>query len=336
MKAVRIREFGTEHLVVEELPRPQPGPGEVLLRMKAAALNFRDLLMVRGLYNPKQPLPLIPCSDGVGLVEDCGAGVTEWKPGERVLPCFAPDWLAGEPEREALRTTLGGPRDGTLAEWMVLPAHGLVRAPARLSDTAAATLGCAGLTAWSALVTLGGLRAGETVLVQGTGGVSLYALQLAKLHGARVIATSSSDEKLERALALGADHGINYRRDPRWGQTARDLTGGRGVDHVVEVGGAGTLEQSLRAVRAGGQVHVIGVLSGVAATVGILPILMNQVRVEGVLVGHREGLRALCRALEASELQPVIDRTFALSEAPAAFEHLASGQHFGKIALQIA
>lgn len=336
MRAARVHEFGVENLIVEDVAEPTVASDQVLVRLHAASLNFRDLRMVAGQYDPRQPLPLIPCSDGAGVVEAVGADVKGVKPSDRVAPCFAPYWQAGEPERDAIRQTLGGPLPGTLAEKIVVPARGVVRIPESLSDEQAATLPCAAVTAWSALVTMGNLRAGETVLIQGTGGVSLFALQIAKIHGARVIATSSSDEKLERAHKLGADELINYRTDANWGKTAKKATPqSRGVDHVVEVGGGSTLEQSLRAVRTGGQIHLIGVLSGTSSKLRLLPILMNQVRVQGVLVGHRESFAALMRAVCETELAPVIDRTFELSEARAAFEHLASGTHFGKVVIRL-
>ena len=335
MKVVEIQgSFGLENLRVAEREDPQPGPGQVLLGMKAASLNYRDLLMVQGHYNPRQALPLIPCSDGVGEVLAVGDGVARVKVGDRVATLFAQRWLAGEPSQEKLRSSVGGPLDGTLAERMVLDAEGVVRVPDHLEDAPAATLPCAALTAWSALVTQGGLKAGDTVLVQGTGGVSIFALQFARLLGARVIITSSSDEKLERARALGAHETINYRSDPSWGKTALGLTGGRGVDHVVEVGGAGTLEQSLKAVRFGGTLAVIGVLSGVSSPLNILPILMKNVRLQGILVGHRESFEAMHRAIGISRLEPVVDRILPFTDARRGLELLASGSHFGKICLE--
>ncbi|HVS01259.1 MAG TPA: NAD(P)-dependent alcohol dehydrogenase [Thermoanaerobaculia bacterium] len=327
--------FGLDNLRLAERADPQPGPGEVRLRLRAASPNYRDLLMVRGEYDPRQPLPLVPCSDGSAVVEAVGEGVERCRPGDRVCPLFAPRWIAGEPTRERVRATLGGPLDGTLAEAMVVPAEGVVPLPDYLTDLEAATLPCAAVTAWSALVTHGGVKAGDTVLVMGTGGVALFALQIARLCGARVIATSSSDEKLERARALGAWEGINYRAVPEWGRRARQLTGGAGVDHVVELGGAETLPQSLKAVRLGGTVSVIGVLSSQQAPLSVVPILMQQVRAQGILVGHRESFEAMLRAFAAHRLRPVVDAVFPFAEAPAAFHHLASGRHFGKIAIEI-
>ncbi|MEM7479930.1 MAG: NAD(P)-dependent alcohol dehydrogenase [Acidobacteriota bacterium] len=335
MKRYEVTEaFGLENLTPGEGPRPEPGPGEIRIALSAVSLNYRDLLMVTGQYNPRQPLPLVPCSDGVGTVEAVGPGVTRFVPGDRVCPLFSQRWIAGEPTPERLRSTLGGPLDGTLRSHMTLPAEGAVAAPEHLSDAEAACLPCAALTAWSALVTLGDLTAGDTLLVLGTGGVSISALQLGVALGARVIVTSSSDAKLERARDLGAWQTLNYRRDEAWGKTVRQLTGGRGVDQVLEVGGAGTLEQSLKAVRPGGTVSVIGVLAGVKAPLSVLPVLMQQVRLQGVLVGHRDGFEAMNRALAANSLHPVVDRVFPFDEARAAFDHLASARHFGKVVIE--
>jgi NADPH:quinone reductase-like Zn-dependent oxidoreductase len=335
MKVVEIRDsFGLEHLAVGERPAPRPGTGQILLSMRAASLNSRDLLTVLGRYNPRQPLPLIPCSDGVGQVTAVGKGVTRFVVGDRVAPIFAQGWISGEPTRDKLRSTLGGPLDGTLTEQMIVDVEGAVLVPEHLSDEQAATLPCAALTAWSCLVTHGELKAGDTVLVQGTGGVSVFALQLAQALGARVVVTSSSDEKLKRARRLGAWQTINYRETPEWSRRVIELTDGRGVDVVVEVGGAGTLAQSIRAVRFGGRICLIGVLGGVAAELNIVPVFMRQVRVQGILVGHRDGFEDMNRALETSRLIPVVDRVFKLEQAREALEYLASGEHFGKICLR--
>jgi NADPH:quinone reductase-like Zn-dependent oxidoreductase len=334
MRVFEIQDsFGLDNLRMVERPDPSPGPGQVEIEMRSVSLNYRDLMTVRGHYNPRQPLPLIPCSDGVGEVTAVGDGVEGLNTGDRVATIFNQTWLAGEPAADKLRGTLGGPLDGTLAERMVLDANGVVRVPEYLTDHEAASLPCAAVTAWSALVEQGTVGAGDVVLVQGTGGVSIFALQIARVLGARVIVTSSSEEKLERARALGAWQTVNYADDPEWGKTARRMTDGRGVDHVVEVGGAGTLEQSLRACRVGGTVSVIGVLSGVATELNIIPILMQQVRLQGILVGSREGFERMNRAFSAHEVRPVVDRVFAFDEAPDAFRHMASGEHFGKIAV---
>ncbi len=327
--------FGLENLELVERPAPEPGPGQLRLRLLAASINFRDLLMVRGAYNPKQPLPLVPCSDGVGEVVAVGAGVRSPAVGERVIPIFAQGWLAGPPRRDAVRTTLGGPLDGTLAEEMVVAAEAVVPAPGHLEDEEAATLTCAGVTAWNALAESGSVRAGDTVLTLGTGGVSIFALQLARLLGARVVVTSSSDEKLARARELGAWEGINYRSTPEWGRRVKELTGGRGVDHVIEVGGAGTLAQSLTAVRLAGTISLIGVLAGRVTDLDVASILMRSVRIQGVLVGSRDHFEAMNRAIELHGLRPVVDRVFPFSDVPRAFEHLAAGRHFGKVCVRI-
>ena len=324
--------FGLERLALGQRERAEAGPGEIVLRMRAASLNYRDLRMVRGEYNPRQPLPLVPLSDGVGEVVAKGEGVA-LSIGDRVCPLFAQGWHAGEPTKEKLATTLGGPLDGVLREEMTLRAENVVKVPVHLTDVEAATLPCAYLTAWSALVEQGALAPGQTVLVQGTGGVSIAALQIAKAMGARVIVTSSSDEKLSRASELGADNTVNYEHTPAWGKKAVELTGGRGVDLVVEVGGAGTLAESLRAVRVGGTVAVIGVLAGAASEVNVLPILMRNVRLQGVFVGHKEGFSRMCRAIDHAALRPVVSRTFPWTDAREALSLMEAGGHFGKIAL---
>lgn len=335
MKAIAIEgSFGLENLALVERPKPEPAAGEVLLSMKAASLNFRDLLMVRGGYNPKQPLPLIPGSDGVGIVQAVGAGVDRFAVGDRVSPLFT-RWIAGTPNYQRLRYTMGGPLDGVLAEQLVVPAEAAVKVPDYLTDLEAATLPCAALTAWTALVVEGGLKAGDWVLIQGSGGVSIFALQLCKLFGARVVALSSSDAKLEKMAELGAEKWINYKTTPRWGRRVRELTGGQGVDLVVEVGGAQTLAESLDAVRIGGFIALIGVLSGHAAPFDFTKVFMKYVRLQGILVGHREGFEQLNAALTTNELHPVIDQVFPLAETRAALEHLASGEHFGKVCVSI-
>lgn len=337
MKVVEIRDgFGLERLTVGERPRPEPGPGQVLLRMSAAALNYRDLLTVLGRYNPRQPLPLIPCSDGVGEVVALGPGASRFAEGDRVIPIFAQGWLGGEPTHERLRTTLGGPLDGTLAEFMAIDEQGAVRAPAHLSDEEAAALPCAGLTAWSALVTHGGVTAGQTVLVLGTGGVAIFALQIAGLLGARAIVTSSSDAKLERARALGAWQTINYVSTPDWAREVRRMTDGDGVDLVVEAGGAGTLGQSVASLRFGGTVALFGNLAGGSAEVNVIPIFMRQARVQGLLVGHRDGFEEMNRAISAHGMRPVVDRVVPMERAVDALATMQEGGHVGKIAIRIA
>lgn len=336
MRACVVKDqFGLDHLAMVERPTPTAGPGELTLRMRCASLNFRDLMMVQGLYNPRQPLPVIPCSDGVGEVVAVGEGVDgDWM-GRRVSPIFAQRWLAGEPTKAKLKTTLGGPLDGVLAQEMVVPAESVVKVPDHLSDAEAATLPCAAVTAWNAIVEQGGLSAGDTLLTLGTGGVSIFAIQFARMLGARVIVTSSSDAKLTRAIELGADEGINYRDDEQWGKTAKAMTGGRGVDLVVEVGGAGTLEQSLKAVRIGGQISLIGVLAGGMEALNIVPILMQNIRLQGIIVGHREMFEAMNRAIAHHQMKPVVDRVFELGQVRQAFDYMTEGAHLGKICVQI-
>ncbi|MFY9822044.1 MAG: NAD(P)-dependent alcohol dehydrogenase [Thermoanaerobaculia bacterium] len=338
MRAVELRSFGLDHLAIVERPDPAPGPGQALVRLRAASLNYRDLLTIEGKYNPKLKLPLIPCSDGAGEVVAIGDGVTRVRPGDRVCGNFAQHWIAGEPRRERMRTTLGGPLDGTLAELAVYDQEGLVKFPEHLTDEEAATLPCAAVTAWTCLH---GLTAGETVLLQGTGGVSIFALQLARLRGARGIITSSSDDKLARARELGGGPsgpeilGINYREVPDWGAKAKELAGGAGVDLVVEVGGAGTLKESLRAVRMGGTIALIGNLAGNTLELPLPLIFMQNVRVQGVLVGPRDSFEAMNRAIALHHLRPVIDRVFPLADIRAAFDHMAAGGHFGKICINL-
>jgi NADPH:quinone reductase-like Zn-dependent oxidoreductase len=334
MKAFQIvGSFGLENLKLVELPEPQPGPGQVLLRMRAASLNYRDLLVVKGQYNPRIPLPKIPLSDGAGEVSAVGAGVTRVKPGDRVVSCFMPAWIEGALTQEKGDSSLGGFADGVLAERSLLNAEGVLPMPAHLSFEEAATLPCAALTAWNALFVTDHVQPGSTVLVQGTGGVSLFALQFARLAGARVIVTSSSDQKLARTRELGASEGINYKSTPDWDKEVRRLTGGRGVDHIVEVGGAGTLNRSLACVRIGGTISMIGVLSGGAAEVRTVMILHRTARVIGIYVGSRAMFEDMNRAICLHGLHPVIDRAFPFTEAPAALRHMESGSHFGKIAL---
>lgn len=336
MKAFVVEgQFGLDNLKSIEREKPEAGPGQVLLKMRAASLNYRDLLMVNGLYNPRQALPLIPCSDGVGEVVEVGQGVTRFKVGDRVATLFSQGWFAGNVKAAYTGSTLGGPIDGTLTEYMALSEEGVVAVPSFLSDEEAACLPCAALTAWSALVEQGSLKAGQTVLLQGTGGVSLFALQFAKALGARVIITSSSDDKLERALSMGAWKGLNYKSNPKWGKESAALTGGEGVDLVVEVGGSETLAQSLRAIRAGGQISLIGVLSGTVTDFNIIPVIMRGIRIQGILVGHRNGFEAMNKAIELHQIRPVVDKVFPLDEIRGAFEHMAAGRHFGKIVVKI-
>jgi NADPH:quinone reductase-like Zn-dependent oxidoreductase len=336
MRAYRLHELGgPASLRLEELPDPLAGPGQVRVRVRAASLNYRDLLVAGGLYSKNLPLPLIPFSDGAGEVLDVGAGVTRFKPGDRVAAIFMQTWLTGGPTDAAAKSALGGAIDGMLAESVVLHEDGLVAVPEHLSFEEAATLPCAAVTAWHALFGEGAINPGETILVQGTGGVSLFALQFARLAGARVIATSSSDAKLARVLELGASEGINYKTTPEWDRRARQLTCGQGVDHIVEVGGAGTLDKSLRAVRVGGRISLIGVLAGGAGEVSLFPALMKNVCIQGIYVGSRTMFEDMNRAIALHKVRPVIDRVFPLEQAPDALRYMESGAHFGKIVIRL-
>jgi NADPH:quinone reductase-like Zn-dependent oxidoreductase len=336
MKAYRLHHFGgPDAWKLEDLPSPIPGPGQVLVRTRAVSLNFRDLLLAKGQYNPRLRMPVIPVSDGAGEIVATGAGATRFRPGDRVVACFMPRWIDGPLDEIKARSALGADSDGLLAEEFVLNEDGLVPICSHLNYEEAATLPCAGVTAWHAVVTSGAIKPGDTALVQGTGGVSIFALQFARLAGARVIATSSQDKKLERVVKMGASDVINYKTTPDWDKKVRELTGGRGAEVIVEVGGAGTLASSLRAVRLGGYIALIGVLAGIG-DVNPLPILMKGVRVQGIFVGSRAMFEAMNRAIEVNQLRPVIDRVFPFDQAQAALAHLESGSHFGKVVIQVA
>ena len=334
MKAFQIvGNFGLENLKLVELPDPQPGPGQVLVRMRAAALNYRDLVVIKGGYGPRQTLPRIPISDGAGEVAAVGAGVSRVKVGDRVVGCFSPSWIEGPVTQEKVDSALGCYVDGVLAEYTLFNAESVLPFPAHLSFEEAATLPCAALTAWHALFVADHVQPGSTVLVQGTGGVSLFALQFARMAGARVIVTSSSDQKLARARELGACGGINYKTTPDWEKEVRKQTDGRGADHIVEVGGAGTFNRSLACVRMGGMISMIGVLAGASGEVRTALILFRAARIQGIFVGSRAMFEEMNRAISAHGLHPVLDRAFPFAEAPAALRHLESAGHFGKIAL---
>ncbi|MGD8325778.1 MAG: NAD(P)-dependent alcohol dehydrogenase [Sphingomonadales bacterium] len=327
--------FGFENLKQVEIEEPIVGPGEVKVTMKAATLNYRDLLIISGAYNPKQKLPLIPVSDGAGVVEAVGDGVHGFNVGDEVIPLFNQKWMGGPPSFERLTGTLGSPIDGVMAEKRVFKARGLVKKPGHLSLAEGAALPCAAVTAWTTLVSEAGLSAGQTVLIQGTGGVSIFALQFAKALGAEAIVTSSSDEKLVKAQALGADHLINYKKHPNWSKVVKEITNGRGVDVVVEVGGAGTLDQSLRCLKFGGFIGVIGVLAGASCDIPLTRILMQHARLQGITVGSRDDMDAMTRAIALHDLHPVIDdKRFGFDALVEALMYMGSGQHFGKIALE--
>ncbi len=335
MKAWRIPAFGIDKLSLDEIPTPEPGSGEVLVQIHSVSLNYRDLMTVKGGYNPKLQPNRIPCSDGAGVVTALGSGVTTVRVGDRVAGIFMQNWIDGEPTPAKQKGALGGDIDGTLAEYQVLREEGVVPIPEHLSFTEAATLPCAGVTAWNAVIHAGKVKTGDTVLIQGTGGVSIFTLQFAKALGARVLGTSSSDEKLERAKELGLDAAVNYRTTEDWAKWSAKQTGGRGVDLVVEVGGAGTLQQSLRAARVGGVVAQIGVLSGAEQSLEIRPILMRLLHVIGIYVGSREHFLEMNRAIVQTGLRPVVDRVFHFEDARKAFDFMANAAHLGKIVISV-
>jgi NADPH:quinone reductase-like Zn-dependent oxidoreductase len=335
MKVMELRDaWGVEHIKPGTRPERAPGPGEVLVKMEAASLNYRDLIMAkRGYGRHSGELPIIPLSDGAGTVTTTGAGVTRVKVGDLVCPTFAQTWIAGPLREEHRSAVLGGPLDGVMQEMMVLPEQGLVKAPAHLNALEAATLPCAALTAWNAVMGAG-TKPGDVVVTQGTGGVSLFALLFAKLAGAQAIITSSSDDKLAHAKALGADIGINYRQQPEWSRALRLALGGRGADLVVELGGAASLDQSLRAVRPSGTIAAIGVLSGAEAELNLGRVVTQNVRLQGVTVGSRDMFEDMVRAIELHRLKPPLDaKVYAFDEVAVALSAIAAGRHFGKICI---
>lgn len=335
MKAYEIQEFGIDKLSLVERDTPEPGANEVLVRFHAASLNYRDVMVVSGTYNPRMKLPAIPLSDAAGEVVGVGSDVKKWKIGDRVMPIFVQRWFDGETSEEKRRTSLGAGAqwDGVLREYAAFDEESVVAVPDHLSYEEAATLPCAALTAWNALVVSGNIKAGDTVLTLGTGGVSIFALQIAKLFGARVISTSSSDEKIEKLKALGADETINYKTREDWDAAVLEVTGKTGVDHVVEVGGAGTLARSLNAVRLGGHIAMIGALTD-SGDFNPITVFMKAIRLQGIFVGSRKMLGDLIRAIELAKLRPVVDRVFDFDEAREALSYMASGKHFGKIVVR--
>jgi NADPH:quinone reductase-like Zn-dependent oxidoreductase len=324
---------GLENLKLVEENQPEPRPGELLVRIRASSLNFHDDMVVTG----KIPCAdgRVPMTDGAGEVIAVGENVTEFKVGDNVVGTFFPYWLGGEMTSTTKRDVPGDSVDGYAREYVCMPAHAFTKAPAGYTHLEAATLPCAGVTAWRGLAVCGQVKPGDTVLTLGTGGVSLFALQFAKAAGARVIATSSSDEKLEKLKRLGADNVINYKAVPEWGQKAKDLTDGRGVDHVIEVGGPGTLAQSIKACRTGGHIALIGVLTGFAGEVALPEIFVRQLRISGIFVGSGADQENMIRAITANRLKPIIDRSFPMQEIVGAFKYYESQKHFGKVCLEL-
>ncbi|RKG79096.1 NAD(P)-dependent alcohol dehydrogenase [Corallococcus exercitus] len=319
-------------LQLTERPRPEPGPREVLLRLRAVSLNYRDVAILRGTYGAFAR-PLVPVSDGVGEVVATGADVQRFRVGDRVIPSYVPDWVRGPPREDTARRRLGGPLDGLLREYACVHEDAAIAAPAHLSDAEAATLPIAGVTAWHALFTQAHVGPGDTVVAQGTGGVSLFVVQLARMAGARVLVTSRSEAKLGRALALGASEGIHTGTHPDWAARVRELTGGQGADHVVDVAGGDGVARSVEAVRMGGTVTLVGFLESPAVRFDLRPALSRVVRLQAVSTGSRDDLEALARALAVHGVHPVVDRVFPFARAPDAFAFLESGAQFGKVVI---
>lgn len=335
MRAYEIRQTPEMNsLEIVDRRNVTPGPVEVVVRVHAVSLNYRDLTVFRGKYGKSKIDGRVPCSDGAGEIIAVGDGVTNWKLGDRVAGCFFQNWAGGRPTRAIHDQALGGSIDGMLAEAVVLAADGIVRFPSFLSYEEAACLPCAAVTAWNGLFTRGNLQSGESVLVLGTGGVSIFALQFAARMGATIIATSSSDEKLARAREMGASMTVNYKTTPDWDKEVWALTEKRGVDHIVEVGGAGTIEKSAACIAPGGHIAMIGVL---AAGGGFNPFLLvpKNARMDGIYVGCREDFEAMNQFIERRHIRPVIDKVFAFEDAPAAYKHLESGAHFGKVVITL-
>ena len=336
MRALEVAEpWGLDQIRIVERPDPQPSHGEVLVRMRALSLNYRDFLMVNGAYNRGSAVSgtITPFSDGCGVVEAVGPGVTRVKPGDRVSTLFFQNWVSGRARLHNLTSSLGHPIPGAGRELAVFSQEGVSKVPDALSDHQVATLPCAALTAWRGLFEDARLEPGDTVVLQGTGGVSVFGLQFARAAGYRTIITSSSDEKLERARALGATHTINYRTTPEWGKEVRKLTGGEGADFIMEVGGAGTIQQSMRAAKIGGHIAVIGGVAGAGEGVQPTQLVGNNVRLQGLSVGSRAMFEQMCKAIALHDISPVVDKVFPWTEVKSAFEAMQGGEHFGKIVL---
>lgn len=336
MKAYELQKTGgIDGWVQVDRPEPKPGPGQALVRIRAVSLNYRDLLILRNTYRAPLRLPLIPVSDGAGEVVAVGPGVTRVKPGDRVAPTFFQTWTDGEIPADSANRALGGGTDGVLAEYVAVDAEGLVHLPEHLSFEEGATLPCAGVTAWNALVPQGRLQAGQSVLALGTGGVSIFGLQFARMLKARTLITSSHDEKLQRARTLGADGTVNYKQHPDWDEKILELTGGQGVDHVLEVGGAETLPKSVRATRPGGHISLIGLLSGARGNPDPSLSEPKKLRIQGVFVGSRAMFEDMNRAITQHRMKPVIDRVFPFEQAREALRYLEAGAHFGKVVISV-
>jgi len=336
MKVAVLEAVGSlDNIRIVERPEPKPGPGEVLVRMRAASLNFRDLVVVEGGYGARQKKQdLVPLSDGAGEIVELGIDVADWKMGDRVVGCFFPKWQAGPATERRVAASLGGSVDGVACEYRVFAQDAILHGPKHLNFVKSSTLPCAGLTAWAAVIGTADIGPGSSVLTQGTGGVSLFALQFARTAGAQVIATSSNAVKLEKLRTLGATHVINYAENPKWGESVLQHAPD-GVDLVVEIGGGGTIAQSFRAVRMGGTISIIGVVAGARHDLNLAVLIMKAARLHGISVGNRDQLAAMIAAMEQQAIRPVVDRTFPLTDLRAALEHLKSQRHVGKVCIEM-
>ncbi len=335
MKICELSAWGFDNLHFRDVPTPQPGSDQILLKFGAASVNYRDYQIVAGEFAPDQPLPIIPGSDGAGQIVAIGDNVDGLSPGDRVSPLFFPEWMSGEALGNERSISAGLETPGVLREYGIYEQHQVCKVAPHLTDAEASCYPCAGLTAWNSLVTCSGITAGDTVLVQGTGGVAIMALQLAKAMGARVIVTSSSDERLQRALVLGADHGINYKETPNWGEAARKLTDGRGVDAVIEIGGEGTLAQSITALRRGGHINVIGYLAGIGLGLSVFDLIERNANLHGLSVGNREQFEEMMDFVGEHGIRPVIGRRYSFDEAGRAIQEITRGENFGKLVVTI-
>jgi len=330
-----ISDGGVDGLNLAERPVPDPGPGQVLIKVAASAINYRDLTTIEDPVSRGLPFPTVPNSDAAGTVAAVGGGVERFKVGDRVMSCFFEDWVDGEISEAAMASALGGARQGVLGEYVCLDQQGVIETPENLDDEQAATLPCAALTAWHALTRPAPVVPGETVLLLGTGGVSVFAQQFCKLFGAETIATSSDNAKLARMKALGARHTINYRDTPEWDQVVKELTNGKGVDRVVEVGGPGTLERSINAVRVGGRIQLIGVLTGGAGQIVPTLLMRKSISLRGIYVGSRAMFAEMNRAIAANGLEPVISERFGFEDAKSAYHRMREATHFGKLVISL-
>ena len=335
MKICELSTWGFENLRFRDVETPQPGPDQVLVKFGAASVNYRDYQIVAGEFAPTQPLPIIPGSDGAAEIVATGTNVDGLSPGDRVSPLFFPEWMSGEALGSERSVSSGLETPGVLREYGIYEQHQVCKVAPHLTDAEACCFPCAGLTAWNSLVTFSGITAGDTVLVQGTGGVAIMALQMAKAMGALVIVTSSSNDRLQRALELGADHGINYADTSNWGEAARELTDGRGVDAVIEIGGEGTLPQSVAALRRGGHINVIGYLAGFGLGLSVIDLIERNASLHGLSVGNREQFEEMMAYVGRHHIKPVIDRTYSFEETGQALQDIAGGGNFGKLVVTI-